>query len=138
MPTAAIIALVAILLAMDVFVIGALLANLRASAWGPLEHAYPPKPLSPDAVRKSFQSISIGLFNLGWSVHLAADAEHLHFQPAAFLRWFRLGPFSVPWNDIRPVTAPRRGALSIRIKNTTIHGPAWAFSLADPSPLNGA
>ncbi len=117
----------------DLFIIGALFANLRASMWGPLAAAFPPQPPARDAVRKEFQSISVGLFNLGFCVHLTVDEDHLHIDPTAFLRWFRLTKMSIPWNAVRVTKRSRSGRrAAIRVRNVDMQGPAWAFGLAEP------
>jgi hypothetical protein len=134
MPMSAIITLVVAVTAVDLFIVGALFANLRSSFWRPLEESFPPRVPAASAVRKRFQSISVGLFNLGWCVHLAADDDCLHVQPTAVLRWLRLGAFSVPWEAITPVRNKHGRVNALRVLNATIKAPAWVMSLADPEP----
>ncbi|MBL8746732.1 MAG: hypothetical protein JNK58_10300 [Phycisphaerae bacterium] len=134
MTTLAVVLLVVVMLATDFFIIGALFSSLRATMWKPLSDAYPPVPAKSDAVRREFQSIQMGLFNLGMCVHLAVDSEHLHIEPAAMLRFFRMTGMSVPWSEARVVRRSRGNKwITLRIRKVEIKGPGWAFGLAEPS-----
>lgn len=134
MTTLGIILLVTVLLATDFFVISALFGNLRSSMWKPLSDEFPSRPPGNDAVRREFQSLQFGIFNLGWGAHLTADSECLHIDPVRILRWFRMTGMSIPWSEISVVRRSRSGKqVTIRVRKTQITGPAWAFGLADPS-----
>lgn len=133
MGTLGIVLLVAVVMATDFFVVSALFGNLRSAMWKPLSDAFPSRPPGRDAVRREFQSLQVGIFNLGWGAHLTADSECLHIDPCAILRWFRMVGMSVPWEQITVVRRSRSGSrITIRILKTEITGPAWAFGLADP------
>lgn len=138
MTPAAIIMIVVIVVAMDAIIITALFSSLRSSMWGPLASAYPGLPTAPDGIRREFQSIKIGLFNLGWSVHLAVDDHCLHIEPTRYLRWFRLTKISIPWEEIRFKSRSRFGlGVTIQVRQTTLCGPEWAFGLAEPQQEAG-
>ncbi len=101
--------------------------------WSPLIRRYPACEPAPEAVRKSYQSFSVGLINLGLSVHVAADDQYLHLTPLLVLRWLGAGPISVPWSSI---TIKKRGKVTKTVTasfdSTTVCGPAWCLDLADP------
>jgi hypothetical protein len=105
--------------------------------WNSLARRFEALAPAPDAVRRNFQSFSFGLFNFGLSVHVAADADHLHLIPAGIVRWAGGRPFSIPWEEIAPLRSGRRVAV-VRIAGTTVRGPAWCLSLADPAPSTRA
>lgn len=129
----AVIAIVVVLLSTDFIVIGALFANLRSSMWKPLSDAFPARPPAPDAVRKEFQSLKMGILNLGGCAHLSVDDEYLHIEPAAFLRWFRMVSMSIPWEAVRVKKRSKSGkSVTVRIRNVEVMGPGWAFGLAEP------
>lgn len=129
----AVVAIVVVLVTTDIIIVGALFGSLRSTMWKPLSDAFPARPPAADAVRKEFQSISIGIFNLGLCAHLTVDDEYLHIDPAAFLRWFRMTGMSIPWESVRPKKRSRFfKQVTVRIRNADITGPAWAFGLAEP------
>ncbi len=134
MTTFAVILLIVVMLATDAVVVWALFSNLRSSMWKPLSDAYPSRPLARDAVRREFQSLKMGLFNLGWCAHLTVDSEHLHIEPTAILRFFRMTGMSIPWQEVRVVKRSRiTTRITVRIRKVKIQGPGWAFGLAEPA-----
>ena len=112
------------------------LAVVRAMCrrtFGPLAAAFPPREPAPDAVRRSFQSFSVGLINGGWSYHAAADEHHLHLRPTALVRWFGAAAMSIPWGEIR--LEPGRGWVRrARVRGIKIVGPRWCMDLAGDRP----
>jgi len=127
------------------FVIGDLLVawfliwGAMRLGWRPMMNQYPPREPAPDAVGRRFQSFRFGVINLGFSVHVVADEEHLHLRPAHFLRWCGAGPISVPWSAIRlgkPLLGGKWMTASINGKN--IAGPAWCLELANPKSPTAA
>lgn len=136
--TAVIILIVLVVTLFDGLIVWALFAHLRSSIWNPLAERFPHRNPAQDAVRKDFQSLSVGLFNLGWMIHVIVDDEYLHLEPSAICRWIGLKSTSVPWDEVRPVRRSATGWwATVRIGNTTMRGPAWCFSLAgmpEPSP----
>ena len=102
--------------------------------WRPFEQAHPAQPVHEDAVARNFQSFSIGLLNLGFAIHAAADERHLHLTPVALLRWFGAGTVSIPWEAIKVQKRSRRGNWIVaKVGNRTIRGPAWCLGLAEPA-----
>ena len=127
------------------FVIGDLLVawfliwGVMRIGWRPMMNQYPPRDPAPNAVGRNFQSFRFGVINLGFSVHVAADEEHLHLRPAHFLRWCGAGPISVPWSAIRPGKPMLGGkwmTASINGKNVAV--PAWCLELANPKSPTAA
>lgn len=108
-----------------------IIAVVVRTGWNGFAGRHPPAETAPDAVRKSFQSIRVGLMNLGASVHLAVDEKHLHIVPARYLRLFGAQPASVPWERMEVEKSGRRW-VTVRIGADRLMGPAWALSLADP------
>lgn len=135
MSTTAIVALFLVITLVDGFIFAALIAHLRQSHWKPLENAYPARAPASDAVVRSFQSVRVGLFNLGWCMHLAADEDHMHMTPAAVLRAIGLRPISIPWDEVAVKNASRSGSwVTLRIRNIDVQGPGWCFGLAERQP----
>lgn len=133
MNASAVIIILAVLLFVifDGVLMWALFGHLRSSIWNPLADRFPHRNPAPDAVRRDFQSLSVGLFNLGWMIHITVDDECLHLEPCAICRWIGLKSMSVPWDEVRPVRRSVTGWwATVRIGNTTMRGPAWCFSLA--------
>ena len=95
--------------------------------WRPMLAPFPPREPAPDAVRRRFQSFSVGPVNMGLSIHAAADEECLHLVPLAL--WQRLGarPASIPWSAMEP--AGRSGRI-VRVAGLRIIGPKWCMQLA--------
>ena len=119
----AVVLLITLVTATDLFIVVALFSNLRSSMWKPLADAFPARPPAPDAVRREFQSLKMGIFNLGYCAHLTADAEHLHVEPAAFLRWFRMTSMSIPWDEVRVKKRSGNGKwITVRIRNVDLSG----------------
>ena len=99
--------------------------------WNPIMRAWPPCEPAPDAVRRNFQSFSLGLLNLGLSIHVAADDEHLHLTPARLIRWMGAIPASIPWNAMQPM-AGRKGT-AVKLGPHTMIGPRWCMELVAPA-----
>lgn len=98
--------------------------------WRPMLKPYPWVEPTEDAVRRNFQSISIDMVNLGLSVHIIADENHLHLVPASFIRVFGASPASIPWSALRP---HGRHGRAVKLGSHVIRGPRWCMELADPS-----
>ena len=79
----------------------------------------------------------MGLLNLGFCIHVAADESHLHLQPAAVLRIFGAQTASIPWASIGIAKRGRRW-MSAKINNRTLYGPAWCLGLAEPAAADQA
>lgn len=122
--------LVVIILGADLVVVPLLVWAMVNAQWTPLVARYPARPISPDAVRRDFQSYRIGLLNLGGMLHTAVDDAHLHLLPAAFGRLCRMRPVSVPWEAIEPVRRRGNRHAEVKFGTETVVGPSWALGLA--------
>ena len=98
--------------------------------WNPIMRAWPPRQPGPEAVRRNFQSFSLGLLNLGLSIHVAADDEYLHLQPARLIRWMGAVSTSIPWNAMEPMAG--RKATAVKLGPHTMIGPRWCMELVSP------
>lgn len=127
-----VVALILVVVAIDVMVVGALASQLK-SQWGPIVREFPGVPASPRAVSRNFQSLRVGMFNLGQGFHIAVDDERVHLSPALLSRLFGLKAVSVPWEHVRLAPGNKKGrSVHVIIAGTNIRGPRWAFGLADP------
>lgn len=124
---------VAIWLLIAVSVLGSfgIAALCMTMMWNPIMRAWPPREPGPDAVRRNFQSFSLGLLNLGLSIHVAADDEHLHLTPARLIRWMGAIPASIPWNAMQPMGG--RKATAVKLGHHTMIGPRWCMELVAPA-----
>lgn len=127
MSTLTIILLVGMFLVLDVVLVGAIL-SMAGEPWRALGAAFPPVEPAHDAVKRNFQSFSIGLSNWGGCVHVSVDEHHMHLRPAMLMRWARLPGCSVPWDRVR-VSKVRGKHAHARVGNTELIGPAWALTL---------
>jgi hypothetical protein len=92
---------------------------------------FPFRHPGPDAIRKDFQSIHLGFLGLGGSVHLSADAVHLHIEPARVARWIGVRAMSLPWDAIR---VKHRGPFQTRseVAGVALAAPNWCMDLVNP------
>ena len=123
-------ALVIVSLGATLGIIGTALRGL----WNPVSSKYPGREPAPDAVRRSFQSFSYGMLNLGFSIHVAADDEYLHLTPLKFFLWFGAVPASIPWSVMQPIAGSSR---KVRLDGQTLQGPKWCMELAHPTADDG-
>jgi len=96
--------------------------------WNPSLKSYPPVEPAPDAVRKNYQSLSLGLINMGLSIHIAVDDQYLHLTPVKLLRACHAASASIPWDALEPMG----GRKSTVVKLNGIHtitGPRWCMEL---------
>ncbi len=112
------------------FVVPVVVFGLVAGFWKPLEEAHPAVEPGEDAVRRNFQSIRIDMMNLGYCVHLAVDAEHLHIEPALLLRLLRARTMSLPWEALR-VEKHRKSMSKVRLGSHTLTLPRWAAEMVE-------
>ena len=54
--------------------------------WNSIAKLFPPQPEEDDAVSKSYQSVSIGIFNLSFCVGITVDSAHMHLKPNFILQ----------------------------------------------------
>ncbi|MBX3355933.1 MAG: hypothetical protein KF724_09570 [Phycisphaeraceae bacterium] len=97
--------------------------------WRPVFARYPLQPRGLDATTRRFQSFSLGILNLGFSVHTTADEEFLHLEP--LIIWQLLGamPASVPWSALSPRPTPIKPLIgvAVRLDGWTLVGPRWCL-----------
>ncbi len=131
MPHNSTILIIAIFLAVDAVVLMAIRAWVKTT-FDEIARAFPVREPLPGAVRRRYQSISVDMLNLGWSVNVAADEWGLHFVPIGLGRVFAARAFSVPFDAVQ-LEGKRRGRWlqRARIGKWHLTGPAWALRLAE-------
>ena len=153
---------IAVLLVVDVFIVGAVVGALaphalwwvallalagpflafwliHVAAWGPWQRAFPAQPQSRDALVKHGQSATLGaLARMNNCITIAADEDHLHLIPFAAMRVVGAKVISLPWSGFEDV-APAKGAItqlvSARIGGRRFSAPEWAMRLARVEPV---
>jgi len=130
--------IVAVFLVVDTLVVGVLIGYFVRNTWQTIATRWPARPIAEDAVRRPFQSFSIGIVNLGWSIHVAVDEAYLHLDPARFWRWFGATRASVPWGAMELIGRIRGKWATVRIGAQRIDGPAWCLGLVDPAAREAA
>lgn len=113
----------------DGILMATLVGSLSRVCWGVFLKSFPAKPILPDHIRRNFQSYSIGIFNLGWSIHTVVDDEHLHLIPVRLLKWFGCSMVSVPWDQVfeHPRPGTSRRMVRVKIAHQVVYGPRWAL-----------
>lgn len=124
-------AIVFLFVAMDAMLVGTLIKWAR-DAMRELARGHPPVEPAPEAVRRSFQTFRVGIVNLGLSVHVAADASHLHLYPSRMARWVGMVPMSIPWEEIRVKASSGLTGTWAMIGKQHVQGPRWCMALARP------
>lgn len=130
MSAAAIVLFISLIVVVDGLILFVLVPRVVKAAWEPIGGRFPPVEPAPNAVRREFQSFKIGLLNLGWSVHVAVDEEHLHLFPAWLPRVWGMTAASVPWPEITDKGPSLFGQRKVRVRQTVLIGPAWCLELA--------
>lgn len=105
-----------------------------ASLWNPMIADYSVKPPLPEVVSRRFQSFSLGIVNMGLSLHAKADADYLHLTPIRMWRWLGARSCSIPWSSMEPIG--RKGNMAKVGGQFVIHGPKWCMQLAS-SEISG-
>jgi hypothetical protein len=95
MTTPQIIALVFAVVCIDALIVGAIV-HTAGQSLRELSTAFPQQPALEGTPTRSFQSVRIGIVNLGGSVHIAIDGNCLHLSPSWFARRLGMKPASVP------------------------------------------
>ncbi len=127
MPLWVIIVLVVGEMAVAAVIVGAIVHGTL----GGLSKRHPAAPIDSDAVRRDFQSFKIGLLNMGWSMHVAVDAGHLHLIPALFFRVIGAKPASIPWESVEPLDHPGKRYRRAKIGGEEMRCPGWCLEIAD-------
>lgn len=141
MPTGSIIGIaggaLAILCLLVVF--GVVVPAMVRRSWGRWHEPFPPVAPAPGAVRRGFQSFSVGLLNLGCGVHVAVDDGYLHLTPGLLAAPFGARPVSIPWDQVEVRGSFPIGQRRARIGGVPVVGPAWCLDLAGrPERSTGA
>jgi len=98
--------------------------------WRPIFAKYPAQRPTLDAVSRRYQSFSVGIVNMGFSINVSTDEEFLHLDPLWLWQVLGATPASVPWTALSPAT---HSAMVIglgrvvRLDGHTIAGPRWCF-----------
>ncbi len=92
--------------------------------WNPAVSAYPPVPPAADALHKTYQSFSLGIVNMGFSIHASTDEMYLHLTPIAPMRFFGARAASIPWSALKP---GKRVKTTAMLDGLVLQGPAWCF-----------
>lgn len=100
--------------------------------WAPLSRRFPPRPQAPDAVVKTYQSLAIGrLSRINNFVHIAADADHLHFIAPGIMRMTGAKVISVPWERFTDVKQKGLfGMTNARLDGRPFSAPTWCMQVA--------
>ena len=104
--------------------------------WNKIAREYPAVTPEENAISRSFQSCSIGMFNLGWSVRVTVDTKYLHLAPNLFVLCATRRKMSIPWDDIQLMgyqLFKRYRAFKVRKLKWTFVAPTWAMDLAAPT-----
>ena len=125
---------IGIFLVIDFVVVGSIVAGLVHFIWNPIAQKHPAVTPATDAERRNFQSFKIGLFNLGYAIHVTVDVDHLHLDPVKFGRKLGMRSASIPWDAIEYLGPLRTSSKYAKIKlgTETWTGPRWCLELADP------
>ncbi len=125
------VVVVIVIVAFDLLTV-VLIRRFVGRTWQSMVDRFPPRDPAPDAVTRNFQSFRLGVINLGWSVHVAADESYLHLRPARFVRLFGCRPLSIPWDAISVVRRSSNGRwATVRLAGAPpLEGPAWCLDLA--------
>ena len=98
--------------------------------WNPMVDVYLPQKPNPNSVHRSYQSFSLGVVNMGLSIHAAADSEHLHLRPIKLWRLLGAHSCSIPWASMDPMHNSKTAA---RVDGRfVIRGPLWCMQLMSP------
>jgi len=100
--------------------------------WAPVARRHPAKPQAPDAVVRTFQSVAFGpLCRLNNVVHIAADADHLHFIAPLIMRMTGAKVMSVPWELFTEVREKSCfGMTNARLDGRAFSAPTWCMQVA--------
>jgi hypothetical protein len=107
-------------------VVASLIFYAATSSLRPLRENCRPAPPALDAEHRRYQSFSIGMYSLGWSVHVALDRDYVHLTPIVPVRLLGAPELSIPRRDIR-VDHVSKGVARARVHGVEIVGPEWCL-----------
>lgn len=150
MPTSALVG-ISLILILDAIIVGTLL-RMATTSLRECAEAFPPHPTLEGAPQRRFQSIAMGVVNLGACVHITLDGSFVHLHPSRFARWCGMRPMSLPVLAITPnrydvakVKAKRRGVVEVKVRSEAasrkqfeLYLPTWVvgavLQLQEPEP----
>lgn len=124
--------ILAIFLAMDAIIVGAIIYSMRESGWGRVARAHPAVFGPMDVQGKIAWGMGIGLLNAGACFRIWGDKTHLHFDPVLLGKLVRLSPASIPWDSMR-VEKPGRWTVTVHVDRSDLRLPVWAVAEAPDS-----
>jgi len=105
----------------------AIILGVFHGLWKPIARNYPEQEHGPDALTKRFQSFSLGMINMGLSIHATVDESFLHLKPVTWLRALGASPLSIPWDEMKRLD--KKGRSVILNGGHRLVGPAWCFEM---------
>ena len=124
----------------DLLIAFVIVRSLVKGQLGPLAARFPPVAHGLNPERRSYQSFSFGLLNLGWSIRVTLDQTHLHLEPERWVAWMGLPAMSLPRESLQPQGKPRGRlwAHPIRVETgsrvpQTLRGPMWLWEVLKES-----
>jgi hypothetical protein len=142
MTTTQIILLVAVILTIDGMIVGAILSAAGQSL-REFSRAFPRREMLAGTRTRHFQSVRLGMSNLGGFVHVAIDGNCVHLHPSWIARKLRMETCSIPHacieveakklekakRRVRGLTAVRlRSIEGVRAPSIDVALPAWAVA----------
>ena len=105
----------------------AIILGVFHGLWKPIARTYPEQEHGTDALTKKFQSFSLGIINMGLSIHATVDESFLHLRPVTWLRALGASPMSIPWDEMKRLD--KKGRSVILNGGHRLVGPAWCFEM---------
>lgn len=127
--------LIVTFIAFDLVLVWLVMQVVLRLEWNALAERFPARAPKPGAVRRRFQSISIGGANFGLCFEISVDELSLHLNPGYLLRVCGARAISVPWNQVS--VGERRRVFGVEhahvtIGDSTLTGPAWCLKPVRP------
>jgi hypothetical protein len=119
--------IVSALVAIEFVVVVLVCRALVGSTFGELARAHPPVTPGPNVETRGFQSLSFGIVNLGWCVHVDADERWVHLRPAWIARRMGMSAVSLPRDQI-VVEKTRWSKAFVKVGTLSLTGPKWCLA----------
>ena len=117
----------------DLVLIFLVLRVVLRMEWNALSARFPARSPEENAVRRRFQSVTIGGANFGLCFQIAVDDRALHLSPGFLLRACGARGISVPWAYVSPGERRRvfgTEQMDASIGDSVVTGPAWCLEPA--------
>ena len=123
----AIAGLIALVVLLDVMIVGAIFSALGVS-WRKFAAKWP--PVAPGQVheRRHRQGLALGSYNTGGCFTIERDAKHIHATPNAFGRLIRVTPISIPLARIDKCVPKMFGHCELAIGSDRLTVPRWCVA----------